>query len=236
MRVGRAHAFVSFFGAALAVAALYACSSKTDTDDSGVPLPPRNFDGGDDGEGGSAPKDASDAKADAVVESGCPDASPTCERIIFVTSATYTGNAIGGFSGADTKCQTVAATSTLPQVKNARFRAWISTKASAVKDRLVHGTAPYMKPKGTLIVASFVDLTDGNLANGIDEDENGAAVNGEAWTGTNIQGNFGPDECDAWTPSGNGGRTGNVGGTGNGWTNGNDRGCGQPHHLYCVQE
>jgi len=155
---------------------------------------------------------------------------------MFVTSTNYTGNGIGGFAGADAKCPAIAAGSTLPQVKNARFRAWISTKQGAGKDRLVHGTAPSNKPKGGVMVTSFTDLTDGNLGSGIDEDENGATIGGEAWTGTNTRGDFGPDECDAWTLSGNGGRTGNVGGMGNSWTSGSDRGCGQPHHLYCVEE
>jgi hypothetical protein len=177
-----------------------------------------------------------DGKADAVADAGCGEAGATCERVVFATSTTSSGNGLGGVAGADARCQARADGSTHVRVRGKRFRAWISTKQSAVKDRLVHGTAPYKLPSGAIIAASFADLTDGSLLEGIDEDENGANVGGNAWTGSNADGTLGPDECDGWTASGTNGRAGNVGGKGAGWSDGTNASCGQSFRLYCFEE
>jgi hypothetical protein len=218
-------------GAAVVVA--LACGGSSSTDDESVALPDRR-DGGADATDDAATVDGPDA-SDATI-TGCADASPTCERIVFATSGQYVGNNIGGIAGADTRCQNRAAASILPAVSARRFRAWISTQASAVRDRLVHGTAAYRMPSGTIVANDWTDLTDGNLQEGIDEDENGAAADGQAWTGTNADGTNGPNECDAWGPSGGVGRVGNVGGRQNGWTDSASVGCGQSHRIYCFEE
>jgi len=222
------------------VACLYACGGSEETPEDTVVLPPRAETGvEDDADAGAPSTDAAtdapaDAKTDAPV-TGC-DGGAGCERLVFVTSTTYVGREIGGIAGADAKCQARAAASTNAEVKAKRFRAWISTNASAVRDRLVHGTAPYRKPSDKLVATSWTDLTDGTLTGGIDEDENGAIVGGLAWTGSTAAGANGPDQCDAWSPSGNTGRTGNVGGTGAGWSSANTNGCAQAHRLYCFEE
>lgn len=231
---------------ALVCALFYACSSPADAPpEDDAELPPR-------GEAGvpptvppdpppppPAPPPIGDAGKDAPVEIGC-DGGPSCERVVFATKGGFNGNQLGGIAGADAKCNAAASSPTAhARVKGRTFKAWISITTgtvSSVKDRLVHGTGHYVKPGGTIVANDWSDLTDGTLQSGIDQDETGAPVTGHAWTGTTIAGLAGPNQCDGWGPSGNQGRTGNVGGAMNGWTDGNDDGCGTLDHLYCFEQ
>ncbi|HEY8074673.1 MAG TPA: hypothetical protein VIF62_11195, partial [Labilithrix sp.] len=208
------------WAAAIALVACGGGSSSSDTRD--VPLPDRVEAGADATPSTpppppDPPPPPSDAGADA---SGCPGAAG-CQRIVFATSTLYVGNVIGGYAGADAKCQAAASASINAGVKNGTFVAWISTQGSAAKARLVHGTKPYVKPSGAKVANDWTDLTKGSLQSGIGEDENGVTVGGEAWTGTTTAGSSGPNECDAWTATGTNGAAGNVGGSGSGWSDGN---------------
>jgi hypothetical protein len=233
----RRHALCVILTALAAFVTLFACGDDEPAIDSDLPLPRRDdVDAGVDAGGVRPAVDASDAALDDTPEAGCADAGAGCERLVFVTSTTFSGNELGGIAGADAKCQARAAASALLVVKNARFHAWISTNASSVRDRLIHGTSPYRKPLGTIFAKDWTDLTDGTLMSGIDEDESGGVTNGRAWTGTTAAGANGPDQCDAWSPSGNSGRAGAVGNTTTAWTSLSDDGCEQPRHLYCFQE
>src|SRR6185369_16979862 len=49
-------------------------------------------------------------------------------RVVFLSSATYNGN-MGGYAGADAKCQALAAA--VPALAPKTFAAWISTSASS---------------------------------------------------------------------------------------------------------
>lgn len=230
-------------GPVLALGVLAACSSKPPSDGGGdIPLPDR-LEGGADADAAADVKPGSDAgaddaaaplDADADVDAGCSGAA--CERVVFATSGTFVGNNLGGLLGADAKCQAAADASTHPRVKGRRFQAWLSTTATAVKDRLVHGTLAYRKPGGTVVASNWTDLTKGTLQSGIGEDENGATVSGSAWTGSTNAGLNGPNQCDAWTVTGNLGRTGNVGGAGGGWSDAIDRSCALANRLYCFEQ
>jgi hypothetical protein len=237
-------AVIVVLGPVLALRAVAACSAKPPSDIGGdVPLPDRLEAGADadaapdvvtGGDDDAADDAAAPLDASPDVDAGC--SGPACERVVFATSGAFVGNALGGLLGADAKCQAAADASTHARVKGRRFHAWLSTTATAVTDRLVHGTLAYRKPGGTVVASNWTDLTKGTLQSGIGEDENGVAVSGSAWTGSTNAGLNGPNQCDAWTITGNQGRTGNVGGAGGGWSDAVDKPCSNANRLYCFEE
>jgi hypothetical protein len=189
---------------------------------------------------GAVAKDAStDAGADAEAGLGC-EGNADCIRVMFATSVTYSGN-LGGIAGADAKCQTLADASSVARIRGRTFLAWVSTAASPVTTRLVHGTQSYVRADGATIALGFSDLTDGSLMNGISvDDKGGSHNNGErAWTGTSTNGaGYSGNSCTDWTlglfPAK--GDVGNVGGAGNGWSVAGSDDCTVPHSLYCVEK
>jgi hypothetical protein len=176
-----------------------------------------------------------DAGADAGT--GCRGAV-ACVRLAFATSASYTGD-LGGIAGADAKCQALADASSLSILRGRTFRAWVSTSASAVTARMIHGTLPYVRTDGAQVASSWNDLTDNSLQNGIQYDENGGNRSGVgAWTGTTSGGaTYAGTSCNDWTSglAPNKGVTGNVGGSGNGWSGGGIDDCSTPHAIYCIE-
>jgi len=189
--------------------------------------------------GDSATKLDADATADADADAGigCQGAV-ACERVVFVTSLDYSGN-LGGIAGADAKCQALADQSSIARIKGRTFLAWVSTSMTPASVRMVHGTQPYVLGDCTTIAASWSDLTDGNLQNGISVDQLGGNQGGSAWTGTNsTNASFGGASCADWTSMALGmkGVGGNVGGNGGGWSNGGIDDCGLNHNLYCFEK
>lgn len=175
-----------------------------------------------------------DAPADGGV--GCQGAL-ACERVVFVTSGTFTGN-LGGTLGADVECQKLAdGIFAHARVKGRSFRAWVSTAGASASTRMPHGALAYKSPSGLLIATSWTDLTDGNLVNGIREDETGLQQIGNTWTGTATDGSTGTSTCLDWSSSDGTikGQRGNVGGNGGGWTNSVQTDCDQPNRLYCFE-
>jgi hypothetical protein len=114
-----------------------------------------------------------------------------CERVVFVTSQTWTGN-LGGLDGADGKCTTAAATSSFPRINGRKFVAWLSSESGSPASRMVHGTALYTRPDGVRIAADWTELTSGTLSAPIAIDENGTAVKfaSEVWTATTANGSY----------------------------------------------
>ena len=181
----------------------------------------------------SATDAALDADADA---NACPGAAG-CERTVFVTSVDFPGN-LGGIAGADAKCQALADASALPGVKGHAFGAWLSTAASSVSARFVHGTKPYRRTDGALVAFSWNSLVGGGLMSAISLDENGEGRGNAAWTATSSKDAlFTGASCLDWTSSTfiEKGTTGNVGGNGNGWSSSSDVPCVQPARLYCFE-
>jgi hypothetical protein len=182
------------------------------------------------------PSDASPDAPSPDAGGGCQGAI-ACERVVFVTSGTFTGN-LGGTLGADLECQRLADGKVVhPAVKGRSFRAWVSTAGASAATRMPHGTQPYKTPSGQVIATGWTDLTDGNLVNGIREDEMGVQQNGSTWTGTATDGATALSTCLDWTSSDgvNKGQRGNIGGNGAGWTNAVPADCNQVNRLYCFE-
>jgi hypothetical protein len=115
-----------------------------------------------------------------------------CERIVFVTSQTFTGN-LGGISGADDKCVTAAKAN--PSISGIAFRAWLSDSGIDAKTRLVNGTKAYRRTDNTVMATTWTDLTDSSLILPLALDETGKQLTGSefdrsTWTGTDPTGTW----------------------------------------------
>jgi hypothetical protein len=163
---------------------------------------------------------------DAAVEPA--DASPSadeggpcngiadCERFVFVTSDTYTGEDIGGAIAGDGKCTNRAALVQASAVLRGRkFRAWLSDDIDNTQpvNRMTHGTRPYRLEDGTLIANDWNQLTTA--------------------FGTRT-----PQTCTSWTIGGAvmDGTIGRPTMTDSTWTNTGIAGCGLGQHLYCIEQ
>jgi len=164
----------------------------------------------------------------------------------FLTSAgPGNGAALGGLSGADAHCQSLAEAAG----SGARtWRAYLSVGASenspAVNARDRIGKGPWHNANGVLVAADVESLHgDNNLTKETSITEAGAIVNGrgdtpnrhDILTGSNLDGSAGDGEfCDSWTSSGDGsvlvGHHDRTGGGPNptSWNSAHgSRGCGQ---------
>lgn len=135
---------------------------------------------------------------------GCTLGCRWVARIVFVTSATYTGD-LGGLSGADLKCRNLATAAGIDNAKT--FRAWLSDgfewPASRFQQTGLVG-APYVLLDGRIIAWNFNGLVDSGPYTGISITEQGeAVVERQVWTNTSAFGErFSPvDHCDHWTSS-----------------------------------
>ena len=89
-------------------------------------------------------------------------------RVIFVSSALYTGN-LGGLAGADAICNMRAQAAGLPGT----YMAWLSTNQAngTPATRFTQSAQPYRKVDGVLVANNWADLIDGTLASAIDKTE-----------------------------------------------------------------
>jgi len=125
---------------------------------------------------------------DAAVDSGFAG------KRVFLSSATFAGN-LGGATGADAKCQALAAAK-LPGT----YRAWISDATSSPSSRFTR-SGPYRLVDGTLVANDWAELTGGKLQHAIDMTESGGAP--PAGSGDYCGG--GTQPFGAWTGTGNDG-------------------------------
>jgi len=159
-------------------------------------------DGSDDGGGGkdahvivldSGGGDASDGGVTDGAADGDGHVAPTFRRA-FISSGQWTAN-LGGYSGADSLCQSAATAAGL----GGTWMAWLSTSTSTPKMRFTHSTVPWQLLDGTVIANDWSDLTSGALEHNIDRDEhdklvawsegNGVTMTfGIAWTSTDTDG------------------------------------------------
>src|SRR4029077_17175057 len=72
---------------------------------------------------------------------------PGSNSIVFVSSATYGGGNLGGLTGADPKCQSLATAAVLPGT----YKAWLSDDTTSAASRLTHSTNPYVLVDGKTI-------------------------------------------------------------------------------------
>jgi len=170
-----------------------------------------------------------------------PPQSPPCGAggpcRVFLSSITYDGN-LGGLSGADAKCQGLAAVAGLPGI----YKAWLSDDTSAPSTRFVPSSGPYRLITGTPIAANFTDLTDGTVLDLIMVTEKGGGTGTTiyAWTNTKSDGtrDSATDHCANWGTN----AAASIGDLGSAllsdfrWTKANISSCDSLRHLYCFQQ
>jgi uncharacterized protein DUF1554 len=159
-------------------------------------------------------------------------------NLIFVTTATYTGN-LGGLAGADAKCQSVATAGGL----TGTYKAWLSDSTTSAAMRMTHAANPYVVFDGTEISATWTTLTSSKFLTPIDESQVGGTVSSTPWTNTQADGTISvattADDCDDWTTAASTsvGLVGNTTMEGKPWTAGNPPvGCNSALPLYCVEQ
>jgi len=169
---------------------------------------------------------------DAMPSGGGADAAMLSKRI-FVSSLLFTGN-LGGPVGADAKCQTLATVARL----QGDWKAWLSTRSAAIRNRSTMAVISYVRVDGVRVANNWADLVDGNLQNPILLNENGAAEEGDAWTGTLFDGtSSSAGDCAGYTSDGVGtGHCGTLFAINAGWTDIFRPNCVLPLHLYCLEQ
>jgi hypothetical protein len=199
------------------------------------------------GAAGASGAAASSAGGDGSAGSpgDCDLASP--DKVIFVSSALYTGN-LGGLTGADNKCQTLADAAKLCGT----FKAWLSDGTGNAADRLTHATGDYVLPDGQVVANGWTGLTSGSLLHAINQTESkGAAPVGTVkcvssgpvpvWTGATYSGIAVQNgSCSNWasTSTGPGAAFGNASATSFAWSGTCQivTLCPNTAALYCVQQ
>jgi hypothetical protein len=92
----------------------------------------------------------------AIADLSTVEGAPPPPKRVFVSSALYNGN-LGGYQGADGKCQGLADAVPLGGV----YKAWISGPGAgeSVAERFTHPGGPYLRTDGTRVADSFAALT-----------------------------------------------------------------------------
>jgi len=165
---------------------------------------------------------------------------PLAKRV-FVTEAAVSPN-LGGLTGADALCNSLAQTAGLPGI----YKAWLSDETTSAKNRLAHSSIPYARVDGVVVANNFADLTDGSLLAPIAITQNGSVVSGGgftvfAWTGTTADGStIAGRTCNNWTDATNSfnAASGGPGSTSGSWTDTQNLGCAGfgSDHMYCFQQ
>ncbi len=183
----------------------------------------------------------------AAVSSLTPDCARALVRSrlagkrVFITGAKFTG-ALGGLSGADTKCATAASTAGL----NGIFKAWLSSTTVNAIDRITD-VAPWVDLQGATIFATKAALRSGP-STGLWYDEGGNFLSSDRiWTATGFGGTYdavvlptvpSAPPCAEWTSAAmsEGARIGQVGRSGTAWSSYSATSCDQLAHLICLEQ
>jgi len=116
---------------------------------------------------------------------------------VFVTSEYYDGN-LGGLSGADIKCQSLANAAGL----DGKWVAWLSDSSISAKDRIPDTSIGYYNLDGTKIADNKADLINGSVDMSILITEKYSPIvwPPQAWSGSDKYGNKVPNvNCNNWT-------------------------------------
>ena len=166
------------------------------------------------------------------------EAAPSVDRIVFVSSATFSG-AIGGVPTADQTCSDLAAAARLVGT----YRAWLSDDAGRSPSvTFTPPDAPFVMISGVRVADHWADLTDGMIVNQIviDEQGNQPATVPVVWTGTDPSGQPASScaTCRGWSAA-----SGVVSGQvvvfdaiGTGWSASLSAPCNQLGRLYCFEQ
>lgn len=161
----------------------------------------------------------------------------TVPNVAFVTSGTFTPNALGGLDGADITCTQLAASARL----TGRFRAWLSSPTMSAAQRFA-GYRGWVRTDGAPFADELSELEAGHVLNPLRRDETGVDhVQLVVATGTEANGQDAANaDCNGFNGSSGGGvlmRSG-VGDGGTGlWTAvmPATATCSTPAALYCLQ-
>jgi hypothetical protein len=149
-----------------------------------------------------------------------------------VTSTTSNGD-LGGQTGADAECASLAAAANLP---SATYKAWLSTSTLNAAAKL--GTARgFVRPDGQPFADQVSDIAAGKILNPLILDESGNNLAHQiVWTGTTDAGIASPFACGDWL-IGTGESFGELGETTGGagaWSDdASETSCNVFAHLYC---
>jgi cysteine-rich repeat protein len=168
---------------------------------------------------------------------GCSAGCLVEHRVVFVTSANYSG-ILGGLAGADKICQDLADTASL----GGTFKAWLSDGTMSPSSRFginPEFSGPFELVDGTVIAQGWKDLTDGSLLHAIDIDETGITVmTSTVWTNTTVAGDpLGTNHCASWSSSDVDGTVGLSNKNDSEWTQKMKpmNACASGSRLYCFQ-
>jgi hypothetical protein len=155
---------------------------------------------------------------------GSSPASPKVYRV-FVTSRIWASDDIGGLSGADAKCSTLA--STAPELQGKRWAAWLSAGTSAVA-RLGTTPGPWARLDGINVASNRAQLVDRLLPlyASISVDEQGSLHDDRVWTGTLADGGLTANAtCSGWNGASGHGVFGRIDFVKPDWTQAGDVEC-----------
>ncbi len=200
-------------------------------------------------DGDKCTKDACDPKAGGCVFT--IDAAAGCKKVrrVFVSSQAYNGN-LGGYTGADAKCQSLASSAGL----KGTFQAWLTYNSYAPANRFKQATVPYVRTDGQQVAKDWSDLVDGTILRPIYLDENGKSVAKDAggtcaghirvWTNTRVNGtvkdSYYRRQCNRWqtntTSSSYSGELGYADASTSTWTQACKMRCHEFARLYCFEQ
>ena len=155
---------------------------------------------------------------------------------VFVSSATYTAD-FGGIAGANDICDQLALDAGIHGLY--RYRAWLGDDSSGPLDN------SNLNNQFFLVNGDFVgtkeNLINGNLLVPISITENGDAVSGNVWTGSDAGGHWDDPTgrlytCENWTDRNWNGVVGNSTLTDKRWSYEKSAPCGLGQRLYCFEQ
>jgi hypothetical protein len=157
-------------------------------------------------------------------------------KIVFVTSGIYSGN-LGGLSGADGICQSLAAAASLPGV----YMAWLATNEGSPATRFNRTTGNYVLPNTQIVAHGWSGLSQ-TLLTPINVTEQNQTLDSWVWTNVNSDGtaittdSAGHDCCGAWSGTGLDGYVG-ISSETSFWSFGDTGfGCANQFPIYCFEQ
>jgi len=143
--------------------------------------------------------------------------SDSSKASFFITSTGIGSGDLGGLSGADQKCSSLANSANLP---DGTWKAYLSTNSESAKSRI--GSGPWYNTKGELIASNIQALHSSGIQSSLIYDEKGNAIldpsgssliktDHDVLTGSSSDGTVAPFPNNPDAPNPNC----------NGWTNGN---------------
>ena len=179
------------------------------------------------------------------IDEGCASQ----DLIVFVTAETFTGD-LGGFAGAEAKCNLAAASASLPGT----YLPWLSDATNS-PSTLFNKDAQWRLVTGERVAHSWMDLIVQNkrapspynrdfLRTAINVDQHGVIhVDGNVWTATDTRGEtlgISTSDCNEWTTNcvdcGSVGALGRMLNGDSQWTSWQTQACNWFERLYCFQQ